>query len=555
MTVNSEKLKHLFLIPSICGVSLGVGISSARDVRAQDYYTGTPTYDITSSDTLYDGIGTVTPLEETSLLERLLELAPSYGIYANIAANELQREWYATDRVEVSYQDTIADVTTTETGGLAYSTLVEGPQAGEVSAVTDVGTGSELDLDTIQLARVTAYNLFLFWRQPDGSLANTPPNFDWSTPADYAHLFYQGDYPGRTGYVDLTTGNFPADGTRISFNPGSTLNTAYLNSDGTVDLVNQQPNSPVVVLLEFPDGTSIVADTLPDVQRDALLALYGDLSFTAQSSPTPSMFISDSPSIASGEIPASIDLSGDVVGDFSGTSTTISTTSLLSDYLVVYEEGNTRLVSRSYAEENNLLGSISYDVTEYNVPSTTQFNSYYEDWWQRELPGLLDASVTNTISGMSAERVDAIVASIVAASSQAEAGAASSSTVRMPTLPALAVFSIEDISTTGIGSMNSGEIDLAMQSTTDQILRSSSEGGDTLVETLFLTNSGLGVMPITLNVAHNAVDIQANVTNSITDANGSFGNIATTAIGAMNSGNIISNASNIVERLVGSSTN
>lgn len=99
---------------------------------AQDY-TGTPNYTVNDTQTVYDGIGTVTPLPGgTSVLERVLyaieqanlaspgSVAPVNGVYANIAESALNREWYPTDRTEIAYQDYVADVITPTTADLTW---------------------------------------------------------------------------------------------------------------------------------------------------------------------------------------------------------------------------------------------------------------------------------------------------------------------------------------------------------------------------------------------------------------------------------------------------
>lgn len=85
--------------------------------NAQESYTGTPDYPINDSQTVYDGIGTVTELPGgTSVLERVLysleklnlgspgNVVPVNGLYANIAESVAQRQWYSTDRTEVAFQ-------------------------------------------------------------------------------------------------------------------------------------------------------------------------------------------------------------------------------------------------------------------------------------------------------------------------------------------------------------------------------------------------------------------------------------------------------------------
>lgn len=102
---------------------------------AQDY-TGTPNHTINDTQTVYDGIGNVTPLPGgTSVLERVLyaidqanttspgSVAPVNGVYANIAESVLKREWYGTDRTEIAFTDYIEDVTTTETQSLTWSSI------------------------------------------------------------------------------------------------------------------------------------------------------------------------------------------------------------------------------------------------------------------------------------------------------------------------------------------------------------------------------------------------------------------------------------------------
>lgn len=509
-------------------------------------YTGTPNNSIGDVQTVYDGIGDVTPLPGgTSVLERVLytvdqlnltspgSVAPVNGVYANIAESVLQREWYSTDRTEVAYQDYTQDVTTTQTDGLTYSTLVNGPDTGDLSAITDTGTQTALNLDDIQLARVTTYYLRLGWRDAEGTLTTQAPGNDYSIPPDYAHLYYIGDFDGKTGDYDLSTGNFPADGTRIAFNPGSDMNTIYLNSDGTLDLVNQQPWQPVVALLEFPDGSSVVVDTLPDAYSEGLLSVYGDLNFTPQNQfGLPTFGFGDSPSIGTGEIPASIDLSQDVIGDFTGTTATIDTLDLISDYVVVYEEGVAKLVSRTYAEDNGLLGSLSYDVTEYDVPFTRQLDSFYEDWNQRELPTVIDGSVTNVITG------------VTEATERALTTTATAIEFTVPTID------IGDIVTTALGAVNTGDITVGVNSAVDEAATSTTRA---IQASLTVVGGSAETGTMMLNIAHNTSVIRGNVDNTLIAVNGSVGNISTTALGAVNTGTITNGVNAAVQGIVGMS--
>ena len=106
-----------------------------------------------------------------------------------------------------------------------------------------------------------------------------------------------------------------------------------------------------------------------------------------------------------------------------------------------------------------------------------------------------------------------------------------------------------DIATTGIGAMQSGSINVAFDASGLQTMTSNIATGETttaslISETYGQIDSGLAIQ----NVAYNTAAVDAGIDLALADVNATVGNLATTAIGAMGSGDL---TANIVGRLVG----
>lgn len=268
---------------------------------------------------------------------------------------------------------------------------------------------------------------------------------------------------------------------------------------------------------------------MSDAEESALIAFNGTSVFTPLDQTPIGWMPSDE--IASGIIPASIDIAQDVVGDMSG-DVSFSTVSVLSDYVLVYVDGAAKLVSQSYAEENGLLDSITYDVTEYDVPFTRQLDYFYEDWNQRELATLIDGSITNTINGVTAATAIAVTET------------ATATDIVLPTID------LGDIATTALGAVNTGDIIVGVNSAVDDAAGSTTRA---IQASLTVVGSAAEAGTMMLNISHNTSSTRGNVENTLNQVNGSVGGISTTALGAVNTGTIVSGVHAAVQGIVGMS--
>lgn len=172
--------------------SITAGVMAPAVVSGQTYYDGAPDYSLVGSitdpnrdttETVYDGIGTVTPLPGgTSVLERVLyqmdqlnlsspgAVAPVNSVYANIAESVLQRDWYTTDRLEqnfvpvTEYFNTITEVpAVTETQTLSVTNLYSLLADGTISPATRIedptNPGTTIPLSDVQLGTAYIYEV------------------------------------------------------------------------------------------------------------------------------------------------------------------------------------------------------------------------------------------------------------------------------------------------------------------------------------------------------------------------------------------------------------
>src|SRR3990167_7471070 len=114
---------------------------------------------------------------------------------------------------------------------------------------------------------------------------------------------------------------------------------------------------------------------------------------------------------------------------------------------------------------------------------------------------------------------------------------------------------IGDVATTVLGAVNTGTTSLGVNSDYNQAIAGTSEAVSGKVQQL----GGMADQTaLVLNVASNATSVVGSVSNTFAALNGSVGNIATTVLGAVNTGTISSGvnaASNsIVAGIVGTTT-
>ena len=127
--------------------------------------------------------------------------------------------------------------------------------------------------------------------------------------------------------------------------------------------------------------------------------------------------------------------------------------------------------------------------------------------------------------------------------------------VSFPNLAFLAPLeaNLGDIATTAIGAMQSGSVNVSfdasgLQTMTSNISTGESTTASVIAETYGQIDSGLAIQNIAYNTAGALGSVDAGIDLALADVNATVGNLATTAIGAMGSGNL---TANIVGRLVG----
>jgi len=194
------------------------------------------------------------------------------------------------------------------------------------------------------------------------------------------------------------------------------------------------------------------------------------------------------------------------------------------DALVYTVLGESRLLSES-TEYNDFGGGVGW------YSPAPDFEAIMIDV---TIPGLspdIDASITNIISGV----VDAT------AEATAEATAAE---FTLPTVD------LGDMSTTGLGAVNTGDITLGVNSAVDEASTSTTRA---IAAVMTLIGGSADTGAIVINVASNAGAINGSINNVLDQVNGSIGNLSTTALGAVNTGTIVSGVDAAVQGIVGMS--
>jgi len=158
-------------------------------------------------------------------------------------------------------------------------------------------------------------------------------------------------------------------------------------------------------------------------------------------------------------------------------------------------------------------------VTEYNVDFTRQLDSFYEDWNQRDVSTLIDGSITNTIDG------------VTEATAVAVTEIATATEIVLPTID------LGDIATTALGAVNTGDIIVGVNSSVEDAAGSTTRA---IQASLAVVGGAAEAGTMMLNISHNTSSIRGNVENTLNQINGSIGDISTTALGAVNTGTIVS---------------
>ncbi|MDE4061909.1 hypothetical protein [Phaeobacter gallaeciensis] len=142
----------------------------------------------------------------------------------------------------------------------------------------------------------------------------------------------------------------------------------------------------------------------------------------------------------------------------------------------------------------------------------------------------IDGSITNIITG------------ITDATAIATASTATATEFTLPTI------NFGDMATTALGAVNTSDITLGVNSAVDE-----AETVYTLAISAALSQIGGSVDTgaIFINVASNMSAVDGSITNVMSQVNGSIGILSTTALGAVNTGNIVSGVDAAVQGIVG----
>ena len=171
--------------------------------------------------------------------------------------------------------------------------------------------------------------------------------------------------------------------------------------------------------------------------------------------------------------------------------------------------------SAAWNEENNSFVAEAFTI---QVP--------YVDW----ISSNIDGSINNVLDGIDGSTQEAL------------AGLASATEWSMPT------FDLGDMATTALGAVNTGEITLGVNSAVDEASTATTNAISAVVDQI---GGSADTGALVLNVASNAGAINGSINNVIAEINGSVGNLSTTALGAVNTGTIVSGVDAAVQGIVG----
>jgi len=213
----------------------------------------------------------------------------------------------------------------------------------------------------------------------------------------------------------------------------------------------------------------------------------------------------------------------------------------LTDHLILHSDGRIDPVDANYSPDTySLVGIngvlidqvIDQDTTSINGLVYLELNVTSIDTYQAPISTTIDGSINNVLVGVDGSRQEAL------------AGLTSATEWEMPT------FDFGDMATTALGAVNTGEITLGVNSAVD-------EAGTTTTRAISAAVAQIGgaadTGALVLNVAHNASAVNGSINNVLDQVNGSIGNLSTTALGAVNTGTIVSGVDAAVQGIVGMS--
>ncbi|NEK87942.1 hypothetical protein GCU60_19570 [Blastococcus saxobsidens] len=213
----------------------------------------------------------------------------------------------------------------------------------------------------------------------------------------------------------------------------------------------------------------------------------------------------------------------------------------LTDHLILHSDGRIDPVDANYSPDTySLVGIngvlidqvIDQDTTSINGLVYLELNVTSIDTYQAPIFTTIDGSINNVLVGVDGSTQEAL------------AGLTSATEWEMPTLD------FGDMATTALGAVNTGEITLGVNSAVD-------EAGTTTTRAISAAVAQIGgaadTGALVLNVAHNASAVNGSINNVLDQVNGSIGNLSTTALGAVNTGTIVSGVDAAVQGIVGMS--
>lgn len=159
------------------------------------------------------------------------------------------------------------------------------------------------------------------------------------------------------------------------------------------------------------------------------------------------------------------------------------------------------------------------------IPEVRETFYYYN-------PETIDGSINNTVTG------------VVEATALATASLATATDFTMP------IMDFGDMATTALGAVNTGDITLGVNSAVDEAQTSTTAAISAAMEQI---GGSVDTGAIVINVASNANAINGSINNVLNQVNGSIGNLSTTALGAVNTGTIVSGVDAAVQGIVGMS--
>ncbi len=171
---------------------------------------------------------------------------------------------------------------------------------------------------------------------------------------------------------------------------------------------------------------------------------------------------------------------------------------------------------------NNVTLDVAVELVDGMVPALVEVQGLYG----------IDGSITNTVTG------------VTEATAVALAGVASATDTLVPSL------NFGDMATTALGAVNTGDINLGVNSVVDEAKTSTANAISAALQQI---GGSVDTGAVVINVASNMSAVDGSITNVMNQVNGTIGNLSTTALGAVNTGTIVSGVDAAVQGIVGMS--